>query len=132
MLKKGVENDALISKISNFVEGIRLQDERDNQRGKGQQCKEVISDQQTARKANIDRVRQNQNNQCEGEVVQQIPRQLDVTDDTIIQAERFKVQINAPKGRSSQPFELNPEIKLLRKNDNDDDFFHITCHVNLT
>ena len=56
VLKKGVENDALISKISNFIEGLRLQDERDNQRGKDQQCKGVISDQQTARKASIDRV----------------------------------------------------------------------------
>ena len=24
---------------------------------------------------------------------------------------------------------LSPEIELLRKNDNDDDFFHITCHI---
>ena len=76
-------------------------------------------------------------------------RPKDVADHIILDAEHFKGNIAAPKGNDMIndtanviPFMngsllpcvtnvnvLSPEIELLRKNDNDDDFFHITCHV---
>ena len=60
-----------------------------------------------------------------------------VSDEVILQAEQFKAQVAVPKGKEfvNQPNPvlgqslLLPEIELLRQNDNDDDFFHITCHI---
>ena len=43
----------------------------------------------------------------------------------VIQAEHFKADIATPKGNDVSSFDL----EMLCSNDNDDDFFHIMCHV---
>ena len=49
----------------------------------------------------------------------------------IIQAEQFRAYVMAPKGNTNNfdSQSLPPEIELLRRNDDDNDFFHITCHI---
>ena len=46
-----------------------------------------------------------------------------LADNIIIDAERFKASVQPPKGRS-----LNIQ-RLLDNMDDDDDFFHVTCHI---
>ena len=46
-------------------------------------------------------------------------------DEAILDAEHFKAKIQPPKGKLSYA-EI---LKLHETDDNDDDFFHITCHV---
>ena len=76
----------------------------------------------------------------------------DMADHVILDAEHFKANVAAPKHNDFEPpnfvnnvqahpnqlayfgqiSQLPPEIELLRRNDNDDDFFHITCHIDPT
>ena len=42
----------------------------------------------------------------------------------IIESEKYKAGLAAPKGIA-----IDQNLKLLRQFDNDDDFFHVTCHV---
>ena len=46
----------------------------------------------------------------------------EVTEHAIIQAEQFKAQVAVPTGM------VNPLVNL----DNDDNFFHVTCHIEET
>ena len=52
----------------------------------------------------------------------------------ILEAEKFCANVTAPKGNDFlTPVNNNindNQLELLRKNDTDDDFFHITCHIN--
>ena len=55
-----------------------------------------------------------------------------MAENSILQAEQFKAQVIAPKGNNFCNInmeQLSPEVELLTRNDNDNDFFHITCHV---
>ena len=53
----------------------------------------------------------------------------------ILEAEKFRVNVNASKGKHEEIREIRERINIphewadLRKNDDDDDFFHVTCHV---
>ena len=47
----------------------------------------------------------------------------EIADNIIIDAERFKASVQPPKGRS-----LNIQ-RLLEYMDDDDEFFHVTCHI---
>ena len=72
-------------------------------------------------------------------------RSRSVADEIVLQAERFKATIDPPKGKdsdnaaqtginSSLEHNINELLQLLKSQnvtevDNDDDFFHITCHI---
>ena len=45
----------------------------------------------------------------------------------ILDTKKFRADVIAPKGKVG--FEDSEELEKLRRNDNDDDFFHITCHI---
>ena len=49
------------------------------------------------------------------------------TDKILLDAEKFKATLVAPKGML--PIDIDSNIELLRKLDNDDDFFHVSCHI---
>ena len=64
-------------------------------------------------------------------------RSRSVADDIVLQAERFKATIEPPKGTDSNET-LNENVRELLailkntqslEQDNDDDFFHVTCHI---
>ena len=120
------EEVSLMEKISNFVESIRL-DTRKQPR-------------QSPAAANGARRRDNTDNQEPDWVVDQL----------LVQAEKFKAKIEAPKGNDFQsmlmPYDyeklrskfVKPEglapidnkILFLRNFDQDDEFFHITSQIN--
>ena len=51
----------------------------------------------------------------------------------ILEAEKFCANVNAPKGNDLNTLDFGidqqKEMDNLRLNDNDDNFFHVTCHV---
>ena len=49
----------------------------------------------------------------------------EVTDKLFLEAEKYKAGLAAPKGMVP----IDDNVKLLRQFDSDDDFFHVTCHV---
>ena len=56
----------------------------------------------------------------------------DLTDHIILEAEKFKADVVAPKGKQidKDQFDvITPELNLRRLFDNNDDFFHVTCHL---
>ena len=53
----------------------------------------------------------------------------EAADRAIVDAEKFKAILNTPKGRSGVSDILNPNIKPNQQLDDDDVFFHSTCHV---
>ena len=48
----------------------------------------------------------------------------------IVEAEQLKANLIAPKG--TLPIEIDENIEMLRKLDNDDDFFYVNCHIDGT
>ena len=130
-LKKRAENSQVIDQISDFVEGIRIQEKRKSYPGTPDAAGES-----------------NGRQKGQQDVHQGSPKrsQHDVADQIILDAKRFRGNIAAPKGMVETDVErtnqvkdfrqflnvasvLSPEIEMLRRNDNDDDFFHITCHI---
>ena len=54
------------------------------------------------------------------------------TDKVILDAEQFNATINAPQGKLADMrnfVEVDERVQRLRDLDNDDDFFHVTCHL---
>ena len=52
----------------------------------------------------------------------------ETTDKILLDAERFKASLVAPP-KGMLPMSIDSNIELLRKLDNDDDFFHVSCHI---
>ena len=124
-------NDDLIKKTSNFVESIRI-DGRKSRRTSREATPTITRD---SRRVVTPR--------CE-----ETPHPDRVADQLLVQAERFKAKIKAPKGnyhdmlmpydydklRSKfvKPDGLGPidsEILFLRNFDQDDEFFHVTSQI---
>ena len=123
-LKRGFVNDNIINKISNFVEDIRI--EEDRRSGLTEWRSTDPSDHE--RNKTSDQRKYRENKKPPSSPV----KSKDIADDIILQAEQFKAQVAAPKGRTdfiSSNVQVPPEIEMLRQNDNDNDFFHITCHI---
>ena len=102
------ESEGIIEKISNFVDNMRIE---------------------SARKSN----KRDRRRSHSGDRDDSPPRRQDreeaareVTDRIILESEKFKAQLVAPKG---MPSRIDSSIELLRKLDNDDDFFHTSCHI---
>ena len=105
-------NDKLIDKISNFIEGIRMEAEHK------QQTRSPVSRRES------DRPSTSNAPPLEQEAKKEKTRNF------IVQAEQFKASIDPPKGKEFENFfqqcldQMNAE--------NDDDFFQLTCHVDAT
>ena len=133
-MKKGVpEQDQLIDKISEFVEGIRFESSR--KRGRNSPPDAVASTSQKRsqqddlrrverRDSTPDDMRDNNGAAQQREDEEERARRL--ADKLVVESEQFKANLIAPKGMPSQ---IDNHIQLLRKFDNDDDFFHTTCHI---
>ena len=131
-LKKVVEtkqSNDLLNKITNFVESIRLETSQPEDR-----LSTSGEDRRSSRREYYDEDRN----------VDQIVREesaREVADRTILEAEKFKAEIAPPQGivqpesivtTSNLIHEMVTKQdleSLLRKLDTDDDFFHVTCHV---
>ena len=123
-LKKGTETNNVIDHISDFVEMIRIQE---------QHAREWPSTSRHQQPPDVNNINSQRPSPVRGE--------HDVVEQMILDAERFKGNVTAPKGNELmtqvEPIgslynglpHLPPEIEMLCRNDNDDDFFHITCHI---
>ena len=112
-IPEGTEySNNIIEKISNFVDSIRLE----------QTHKDVQSD--TTRESQHRRPSQEVPRSSRDEEEE---RARKIADKVVLESEKFKANLVAPTG--TLPIKIDSDIELLRKFDNDDDFFHISCHV---
>ena len=108
------DSEEVIEKISNFVDNMRIESSRkSNKRDRRRSHSRYSDDQSQSPPRRQDR--------------EDVARE--VTDRIILESEKFKAQLVAPKG---MPSRIDSNIELLRKLDNDDDFFHTSCHIETT
>ena len=150
-LKQAKRMDNTLDQISNFVEGLRITSNEQNNQNKSRGCNNVVMTQGSidthdlintefdhiAANVNVNRA-SNQDRQpyprrsleheldCVEEEDQR-RRARDKADRSILDAEKFRAEVAIPKGKV--PSEVSKEIHLKRLLDNDDDFFHVTCHI---
>ena len=161
-LKKANVDDNILDKISNFVENIRL----DNRRNSTIPVSLPASD--SRRVEHVDRhgnlVTPRMDRLTADEVASRhgvstasntplpSPNPERVTEQLLVQAEKFKAQIEAPKGNINRNFSdllmpydyeklkskfvrpdglapIDSEIMFLRNFDQDDEFFHVTSQI---
>ena len=109
-------SDEVIDKISTFVDSMRLESAR--KRNKKDRRRSQSS--QSGESDDMDDLSPPPRRHERDEVARE------VTDRIILESEKFKAQLVAPKG---MPSKIDSNIELLRKLDNDDDFFHTSCHI---
>ena len=129
-LKKGREQDNLINKISNFVESIRLESQRNSPAE--QDTRNVIHQnrdvEHTSDPPATPEPCTSHRSPVHGTNLEEQTRVRDRTDKLILDAEKLKANLVAPQGMML-PIAIDSNIKLLRNLDNDDNFFHVTCHI---
>ena len=132
-LKKGKQADNLINKISAFVENIRLETkEASGSSGyrtpERPSCSKQQQQQRTpqAELDKFDELEEEDDDIPDMDVIQEEPAKVAkrITDKVILEAEQRKAILTAPKGMI-----VDKTIQLLRNLDNDDDFFHSSCHI---
>ena len=148
----------VIDKISDFVEKIRLENDIGSRSERGEDRRQNRHSRSRSRSATPAR-RQNttpeytgHGNAREASDHGHRRERRSIADDIVIQAEKFKASIMPPKGNESDEqnnigineynadFSRNLQemIHLLKQQkggdtqDTDDDFFHVTCHVDAT
>ena len=130
-LRKVTEEMMALNQISNFVENIRLETQGDGTPDRRQHTP-MPSPNNRRRLSSVvvatPMDQQPRPGTSHGH--RDDDRQVkETTDWILLDAERFKASIAAPKG-NFQPNDINnSEVEWLRKFDNDDDFFHVTCHI---
>ena len=160
------EEVTLIDKISNFVESIRLDckssDWNGNNTGRNDRLKQTSVD-EVRRQGSRDVRQDNYSNystpvqQTSRRVVHResstspsvVPKHSKMTDQALLQTEKFKARVEAPKGNYSfndiMPYDyeklrskfvtenglapIDREIMFLRNFDQDDEFFHIMSQI---
>ena len=169
--RMNVDDISLIDKISNFVESIRL-DERNRVRSRSSKSKShgkgtvenspvaatPSGDTRRVEHASTSRCgcnrsrspRENLKGGCRSRSSSLLPQPhtSEVTDQLLVQAEKFKAHIQAPRGNHSDflmPYDyeklrskfvrpdglapIDSEILFLRNFDQDDEFFHVTSQI---
>ena len=118
----GQSNEA-ISKISNFVENIRLEASKPNTLEQRRITKPVMAAGPSG----------NQAPRFQPRIDHDRPKTPDdeeigkaVGDKIVIDGEQLKAHLHAPKGK------VIDFSKFIKAVDDDDEFFHVTCHINPT
>ena len=106
------DNCEVIEKIANFVESIRF-----SEKSKSRKSTDVTTSTPTR--------------QEEVRHVEKAPEPEKLIDNIIVEAEKYKANVAAPQGRDT--FNLSDhfrnELEMKRFFDSDDDFFHVSCHI---
>ena len=140
LTKRQVNNtEETVDKISNFIENIRFGDSdtgrRQLTRVNDQSQPEINNAEDEVNELSdlIEGRRNDSTSQCSREPVADLPEAREATDRIILDAEKYKATIAPPKGMQMFQEDLRPyfksELELRRFVDTDDDFFHMTCHV---
>ena len=122
-LRQGVsESNEIIHKISNFVENICLGNSRCTT--PGEELRYLSEDQTLEQEKVSDKDRGRNRNRSQSPSMTAWAE----TEKVILDAEHLKAKIQPPKGRQ-KPFDFD---RFLQNMDDDDEFFHVTCHINPT
>ena len=110
------DNQDFMNKISNFVESVRIDNERRERPGPAN------GKAGTAEGKNNDKV------QTDSSTKDKIKQAKDRADQIILEAEQYKAMVDQPTGNTENIQSLNvnqgPGIS-------DDEFFHLTCHIDM-
>ena len=114
----GMSTDVAMEKISNFVEGIRLETQHRITPVQGPSANNSPQPGPSRSRPQPDR-----------RIVEQEDPELEAAKQQILEAEQYNATVEPPpKGNIHFP-----EIDLVKRSEsedyNDDDFFHLTCHV---
>ena len=125
------QSDKLINKISNFVEGIRIESAGksvDSRRDKGQDPHKVLHTPPNRPTPKFpDRSQVIDNNEPNGDTDDdERPDGKVIGEELIKGADESKAALPPPRGEFNDYNQLNRIARLLNE---DDDFFHITCHI---
>ena len=110
MRGKSNNTDEIIDKISDFVEGIQIQGRRDQGSVTPQGRPRTTDSAPRSDRSAVTQAR-------------------DLAERTIVEAEKFKAQIAAPKGLEFLFDKFKNERDIQRLLDTDDEFFHVSCHI---
>ena len=123
----------MIDRISNFVEGIHMEtDQQDTERRRSSSSNRSRQDCTPVRNEAAADYGEHNDSILSAEIDDQqdpIPMTsvMDKADKVVLDAEKIRANLIAPRGML--PINIDSNIELLRNLDNDDDFFHVSCHV---
>ena len=126
-LRKVAEQDIVINQISDFVENIRMES----------QCNSLASDHQRPSsrvRSEVVRVERGESSSADHHARREREDEQEskeAADKILLDAEQFKASLVAPQ-KGMLPDNIDGNIELLHKLDNDDDFFHVSCHIDPT
>ena len=109
-LNPGMGDNDLIERISNFVEGIRM---------------ETTTDRKGSTRPNQDR---NDIEPTEQGFMEEQQSEADKTKHFIVEAEQFKASVEPPKGKEELEILFRKYQEKLEA-ESDNEFFHLTCHI---
>ena len=124
-------NNNMIEQISSFIDKMKVQSKRrDSDAGRSQHSRSRSVQRELLSEEDDDDEEVDDNTQHEDHE----KRAKAVADKVIIESERFKAGLIAPKGTGTEfnfqlPMRVDSQIELMRKFDNDDDFFLVSCHI---
>ena len=116
-------NHSVIEQISNLVEQIKVRDTEGDRNRSNRESAE--------RRRRDGSVRDGDNAEGEERHAAALDEGRRLADNFILEAEQFKATVQPPKGTSEHLDKLGDFIKSLTDNQ-DDDFFHLTCHIDQT
>ena len=131
LLNKGSsKGKEIIDQISNFVESVRLNHKEKERRFESRRPSPHRQGEATPTTSRRDDGRKGHQRELKdsfGEMIQEewkrVSNVKSVADKIILEAEKFKASVQAPQGM------VNSLFNIVQFFDNDDDFFHVTCHI---
>ena len=133
-LKHGKRVDDVVNKISDFVESIHIESTRKDKHNQGDIDSGIPLTNDQPDEESHTRHRNSTPDRYARSSEEYERKKADRADKIILEAKKFRANIAALKGTVSDASEFDfhtvtEEIKLRHLLDNDDDFFHVTCHV---
>ena len=121
------ETDQLINKISNFVDGMRIQSSADKQR---ERHRSEYSDQRSQRGMSASPAGRPKAKKARRDDEHDISA-IEAAEKEVVSAKQRKAALQKPKGMLVYP-NLGNDPNVLKQccnNDDDDEFFNVTCHI---
>ena len=127
--------DNVINKISQFVENITMDSEK-NEYKRWRESTDVSQERGKSTSSQCSYETRNEEDSVEYDArkVEKQQRRMpnedearNLADKLVLDSEQFKASLVALQGML--PITIDKNIELLRKLDNDDNFFHVSCHI---
>ena len=128
--------DNVINKISQFVENIRMDSEKNEHKHRRQSREDSQERGESSSSQCSYKTRNDEDNaEYDARKIEKQQRRMqpneeearNLADKLVLDSEQFKASLVAPQGML--PITIDKNIELLRKLDNNDDFFHVSCHI---